>query len=231
MSLFQNLYKILHSGSCTKTTQEALERNHLLSSSVAWSRFRPWKVGQALLYMSKFQISTSCCSSSPMCVVFQILARCAHRLCWSIHGSNVPIVCGFPFKVGWGDKYGQVYNSGVYRGCSSTSFCSQIFLLNYSPSPIMASQPQLTSITPMDDFLTVSASGDFLPNGLATSSYLTNGILYVNDILLIDITECLLVIYIYSRINSLCCLSCGPLFTHLYINHHLCNIIRLFLFI
>ena len=35
-----------------------------------------------------------------MGVVFQTLATCAHRHCWPIHGSNIPIAGGFPFQVG-----------------------------------------------------------------------------------------------------------------------------------
>ena len=42
-------------------------------------------------------------------------------------------------------------------------------LEEYSP-PVMASQSLLTSITSMDDSQTVSASGDSLSNGPATSS-------------------------------------------------------------
>ena len=43
-------------------------------------------------------------------------------------------------------------------------------LEEYFPTPTMASQPPLTSLTPMDDFQTVSASGDSLPNGSATNN-------------------------------------------------------------
>ena len=42
----------------------------------------------------------------------------------------------------------------------------------HSPTPIISSQPPLTSITPMNDSQTVSASGDSLPNRSATRSVL-----------------------------------------------------------
>ena len=43
-------------------------------------------------------------------------------------------------------------------------------LEEHSSTLIMASQPPLTSITPMDDSQTVSSSGNSPPNGSATSS-------------------------------------------------------------
>ena len=43
-------------------------------------------------------------------------------------------------------------------------------LEEHSPTPIMPFQPPLTSITPMDESLMVSVSGDSLLKGSATSS-------------------------------------------------------------
>ena len=43
-------------------------------------------------------------------------------------------------------------------------------LAKHSSTPIMVSQSPLTYLTPMDDSQTVFASGESLPNGLATSS-------------------------------------------------------------
>ena len=43
-------------------------------------------------------------------------------------------------------------------------------LAEHSPTPITAFQSPLTYLTPMDDSQTVSASGDCLPNGSASSS-------------------------------------------------------------
>ena len=69
-------------------------------------------------------------------------------------------------------------------------------LEEHSPTPIMASQPPLTSITPMEDPHEASASGDFLPNGSTNSSVLET------KVLLISITNGLFVMYIYIYIYS-----------------------------
>ena len=67
-----------------------------------------------------------------------------------------------------------------------------LFLLRNILLLIMAFQPLLTSITTMDGSQMVSASGDSLLR--------SEDILYVNDILLINITNSLFVIYIYIYI-------------------------------
>ena len=69
-------------------------------------------------------------------------------------------------------------------------------LEEHSPTPIVACQPPLTSITRVDVSLTVSAS-DSLPNKSAINSVPERRYPLVN-ILLIDITNSLFVIYTHS---------------------------------